>query len=99
MPGRRSCVPAPRRKPPAISVRQSRIGQDLYLAGGTVEVLANVDGDIVAARGQVAVVDTVRGDVVAAANTPRYICPRYICPINAKMITITSTVPRTPLGP
>ncbi|HEX7045011.1 MAG TPA: hypothetical protein VF203_10380 [Burkholderiales bacterium] len=50
-------------------VKQGHFTRDLYLAGGTVEVLASVEGDVIAAGGQVTVDNTVTGDVMAAGGT------------------------------
>jgi cytoskeletal protein CcmA (bactofilin family) len=50
-------------------VRQGAITEDLYLAGGTVEVRGQVEGDVVAAGGTVRVSETVRGDVLVAGGS------------------------------
>lgn len=64
-----ACWPAAAQEAGDNIVKRGRIAQDLYLAGGTVEVLANVDGDVVAAGGQVSIDNGVSGDVMAAGGT------------------------------
>ncbi len=49
--------------------KSGQVPEDLYLAGATVQVLADVDGDVVAAGGSVNIVNTVSGDVLAAGGT------------------------------
>lgn len=49
-------------------VRRGPIAQDVYLAGGTVAVHADVRGDVVAAGGRVIIDQRVSGDVLAAGG-------------------------------
>lgn len=49
-------------------VKQGRITEDLYLAGGTIDVLADVDGDVIAAGGQINIDQTVSGDILVAGG-------------------------------
>jgi len=44
------------------------VSEDVYMAGGTVQVLADVDGDVVIAGGNVTVVQRVGADVLAAGG-------------------------------
>jgi cytoskeletal protein CcmA (bactofilin family) len=44
------------------------LGEDLYAAAGSVEVLASVDGDAVLAAGSVRISGDITGDVMAAAG-------------------------------
>lgn len=43
--------------------------EDVYAAGGTVDVLANVTGDVVVAGGRITVSERVSGDVMAAGGS------------------------------
>lgn len=45
------------------------LAEDIYAAGGTVDVLATADGDVVIAGGRVTVSGRVHGDVIAAGGT------------------------------
>jgi len=49
-------------------VKRGLIKEDIYLAGGTVDVLATVEGDVVAAGGFVTVAEEVRGDAMIAGG-------------------------------
>jgi len=49
-------------------VERGTVREDLYLAGGRVDVLATVEGDVVAAGGRVRLGRDVRGDVLAAGG-------------------------------
>lgn len=49
--------------------KTGNITEDLYLAGGRVEVLADVEGDVVAAGGGVSVGERVTGNVIVAGGT------------------------------
>ncbi|MGD8933005.1 MAG: polymer-forming cytoskeletal protein, partial [Chromatiales bacterium] len=52
------------------SVRlQGVITEDVYAAGGMVDVLATVEGDVVVAGGRIAIGETVSGDVMAAGGS------------------------------
>jgi hypothetical protein len=48
---------------------QDPVAEDIYAAGGTVDVLARVDGDVVVAGGRVVVGESVTGDVMAAGGS------------------------------
>ena len=48
--------------------RDDSVNEDLYLAGGEVIVLGNIDGDLVVAGGQVQVEGRVTGDVLAVGG-------------------------------
>jgi cytoskeletal protein CcmA (bactofilin family) len=50
-------------------VQRGRVAEDLYVAGGTVSVAAQVEGDVTAAGGQVTIDDSVSGDVMAFGGT------------------------------
>lgn len=50
-------------------VKRGQISEDLYVAGGRVDVFAEVNGDVVAAGGRVAIDSQVTGDVIAAGGT------------------------------
>jgi cytoskeletal protein CcmA (bactofilin family) len=49
-------------------VKRGTIAEDLYVAGGRVDVLAVVAGDVVAAGGRVAIGERIGGDVLAAGG-------------------------------
>jgi len=49
-------------------VKQGRITEDLYLAGGTIDMLADVDGDVIAAGGQINIDQSVSGDILVAGG-------------------------------
>jgi len=49
-------------------VKQGRIAQDIYLAGGTIDMLADVDGDVIAAGGQINIDQSVSGDILVAGG-------------------------------
>jgi hypothetical protein len=49
-------------------IERRTLHEDLYLAGGEVDVWATVEGDVVAAGGRVRVGDRVTGDVLAAGG-------------------------------
>ena len=49
-------------------LKQGQIAQDLYLAGGTIDMLADVDGDVIAAGGQINIDQSVTGDVMVAGG-------------------------------
>lgn len=60
---------APAAQEAGLSVlKRGAIAEDLYVAGGRVDVLAEVDGDVVAGGGRVAVGRRVTGDVMAAGG-------------------------------
>jgi cytoskeletal protein CcmA (bactofilin family) len=46
-------------------IQRGHAHEDLYLGGGSVRVLGQVDGDVSAAGGRVSIEDTVNGDVFA----------------------------------
>jgi hypothetical protein len=46
-------------------IQRGHAHEDLYLGGGSVRVLGQVDGDVSAAGGRVSIEDTVSGDVLA----------------------------------
>jgi cytoskeletal protein CcmA (bactofilin family) len=48
---------------------QGVITEDVYAAGGVVDVLATVEGDVVVAGGRVVIGETVSGDVMAAGGS------------------------------
>lgn len=50
-------------------IKEGTIKEDLYLAGGTVDVLADVTGDVIAAGGTVTVDNAVSGDVIVGGGT------------------------------
>jgi len=50
-------------------VKTGSFSEDLYLAGGQVQVLAEVEGDVVAAGGQVRVEQQVTGDALLAGGS------------------------------
>ncbi|GJM05898.1 MAG: hypothetical protein DHS20C09_18940 [marine bacterium B5-7] len=51
-------------------LKRGQISEDLYVAGGRVDVLAEViDGDVIAAGGRVAIDSQVTGDVIAAGGS------------------------------
>ena len=50
-------------------LKRGHISEDLYLAGGRVDVLAEVNGDVIAAGGRVAIDSQVTGDVLAAGGS------------------------------
>jgi cytoskeletal protein CcmA (bactofilin family) len=49
--------------------RRGAIQEDLYLAGGTVDVTADVQGDVVAAGGRILIRQRVTGDVIVAGGS------------------------------
>lgn len=49
-------------------VKQGVIAGDLYVAGGRVALLADVDGDVIAAGGHVSIDQLVKGDVIVAGG-------------------------------
>jgi hypothetical protein len=49
-------------------LRRGEVADDLYLAGGRIDVAATVQGDVVAAGGRLSLGDWVRGDVLAAGG-------------------------------
>ena len=49
--------------------RTETVAHDLYLAGGSIDVLGTVDGDLVAAGGIVNLTGDVEGDVLASGGT------------------------------
>ncbi len=49
-------------------LRRGEVADDLYLAGGRIDVAATVQGDVVAAGGRLSLGDLVRGDVLAAGG-------------------------------
>jgi hypothetical protein len=49
-------------------LRRGEVADDLYLAGGRIDVAATVQGDVVAAGGRLNLGDWVRGDVLAAGG-------------------------------
>lgn len=50
-------------------IKQGVITEDLYVAGGEIQVDAVVEGDVTAAGGDVVVERVVKGDVIAAGGT------------------------------
>ncbi len=48
--------------------RRGTVKEDIYLAGGNVNVAAKVDGDVVAAGGNVTVGDDIKGDALVAGG-------------------------------
>ncbi|MFQ5657848.1 MAG: hypothetical protein ACE5G5_09930, partial [Candidatus Methylomirabilales bacterium] len=51
-----------------VIVKRGTIHDDLYVAGGNVKILADVDGDVAAAGGRVTVDRLVKGDVIVAGG-------------------------------
>lgn len=51
--------------------KHGEIDEDLYLAGGSVKVLAKVTGDVTAAGGKVVIDNQVEGDIAAAGGSVR----------------------------
>ncbi|MDH3638129.1 MAG: polymer-forming cytoskeletal protein [Gammaproteobacteria bacterium] len=49
--------------------KSGQVTEDVYMAGATVQVLADVEGDVVVAGGTVTVVNSVSDDVLAAGGT------------------------------
>jgi len=49
-------------------IQSGRVEEDTYLAGGRVQVLADVTGDVVAAGGRVTIAGKATGDVMAAGG-------------------------------
>lgn len=49
-------------------VRDGTIKEDLYLAGNSIHVMANVEGDVVVAGGQLTIENQVSADVIAAGG-------------------------------
>jgi hypothetical protein len=49
-------------------LKRGKIDKDLYVAGGHVDVIAEVNGDVVAAGGRVTINSQVTGDVLAAGG-------------------------------
>lgn len=49
-------------------VKRGVIAEDLYVAGGKVDILAEVDGDVVAVGGRMSIGQLVQGDVVVAGG-------------------------------
>lgn len=49
-------------------LKRGEISEDLYAAGGTVDIDARVDGDVVAAGGELRVAGSVTGDVMMAGG-------------------------------
>ncbi len=53
-----------------VTVAQNEtVNDDLYLAGGTIDVLGTVQGDVVATGGTINIPGSVTGDVIAAGGT------------------------------
>ncbi len=52
-----------------VILKRGVVAEDLYLAGRTVDVQAQLQGDLVAAGQRITVGDTVTGDVIAAGET------------------------------
>lgn len=50
-------------------LKRGQISEDLYVAGGRVDILAEVVGDVIAAGGHVAIDSQVTGDVIAAGGS------------------------------
>jgi hypothetical protein len=48
--------------------RRGEVADDLYVAGGRIDLAATVQGDVVAAGGRLSLGDWVRGDVLAAGG-------------------------------
>lgn len=49
-------------------LKRGKIDKDLYVAGGRVDVIAEVNGDVVAAGGRVTINSRITGDVIAAGG-------------------------------
>lgn len=49
--------------------KRGQISEDLYLAGGRIDVLAEIDGDVVAAGGRIHIDSQITGDVMAAGGS------------------------------
>lgn len=49
-------------------LKRGAFAEDLYVAGGRVDVLASVEGDVIAAGGRVTIGRLIRGDVIAAGG-------------------------------
>src|SRR3990167_2003973 len=56
------------RVPDKAVVKRGEIKEDIYLAGGTVDVIAKVHGDVVAAGGQVTIDNEVTEDLTVAGG-------------------------------
>ncbi len=50
-------------------IKRGVIADDLYVAGGKVDILAEVKGDVIAAGGRVSVGQLVEGDVMVASGS------------------------------
>ncbi len=50
-------------------IKRGVIADDLYVAGGKVDILAEVKGDVIAAGGRVSVGQLVEGDVMVAGGS------------------------------
>jgi cytoskeletal protein CcmA (bactofilin family) len=52
-----------------VIIKQEPVAEDLYLAGGRVQVLGEVGGDVVAAGGTISIERQVKQDVIAAGGS------------------------------